>query len=132
MCYCAYQFFFFKQKTAYEMRISDWSSDGCSSELDRELGLTVYIGQRKGHATTGDWSDAGIAQAVDAALAIAAATGADPCNGLAAAALMAGPAGGIGSAAGRGRGCHQVLVSVGAVGLNKQKNKQFIGIPPDK
>src|SRR3546814_341319 len=29
MCYC----FFFKQKTAYEMRISDWSSDVCSSDL---------------------------------------------------------------------------------------------------
>src|SRR3546814_3132439 len=31
-------FFFFKQKTAYEMRISDWSSDVCSSDLDRDLG----------------------------------------------------------------------------------------------
>src|SRR3546814_7802842 len=29
LCY----FFFFKQKTAYEMRISDWSSDVCSSDL---------------------------------------------------------------------------------------------------
>src|SRR3546814_7940287 len=29
-------FFFFKQKTAYEMRISDWSSDVCSSDLARE------------------------------------------------------------------------------------------------
>src|SRR3546814_11229721 len=28
-----YYFFFFKQKTAYEMRISDWSSDVCSSDL---------------------------------------------------------------------------------------------------
>src|SRR3546814_7979612 len=28
--------FFFKQKTAYEMRISDWSSDVCSSDLGRE------------------------------------------------------------------------------------------------
>src|SRR3546814_9450931 len=28
--------FFFKQKTAYEMRISDWSSDVCSSDLIRE------------------------------------------------------------------------------------------------
>src|SRR3546814_1650859 len=28
-----YFFFFFKQKTAYEMRISDWSSDVCSSDL---------------------------------------------------------------------------------------------------
>src|SRR3546814_2807609 len=29
-------FFFFKQKTAYEMRISDWSSDVCSSDLDQD------------------------------------------------------------------------------------------------
>src|SRR3546814_4793719 len=28
-----FMFFFFKQKTAYEMRISDWSSDVCSSDL---------------------------------------------------------------------------------------------------
>src|SRR3546814_20448415 len=31
---CVCGFFFFKQKTAYEMRISDWSSDVCSSDLD--------------------------------------------------------------------------------------------------
>src|SRR3546814_1326735 len=30
---CFVSFFFFKQKTAYEMRISDWSSDVCSSDL---------------------------------------------------------------------------------------------------
>src|SRR3546814_3852854 len=30
---CILCFFFFKQKTAYEMRISDWSSDVCSSDL---------------------------------------------------------------------------------------------------
>src|SRR3546814_6946791 len=30
-------FFFFKQKTAYEMRISDWSSDVCSSDLAENL-----------------------------------------------------------------------------------------------
>src|SRR3546814_4500544 len=35
-------FFFFKQKTAYEMRISDWSSDVCSSDLpDRVLGTPI-------------------------------------------------------------------------------------------
>src|SRR3546814_7119480 len=36
-------FFFFKQKTAYEMRISDWSSDVCSSDLQgaTDLGLDV-------------------------------------------------------------------------------------------
>src|SRR3546814_7031754 len=35
MCVLVYGvfFFFFKQKTAYEMRISDWSSDVCSSDL---------------------------------------------------------------------------------------------------
>src|SRR3546814_10245213 len=35
ICYlcCSGFFFFFKQKTAYEMRISDWSSDVCSSDL---------------------------------------------------------------------------------------------------
>src|SRR3546814_1376681 len=32
-------FFFFKQKTAYEMRISDWSSDVCSSDLPAFLGM---------------------------------------------------------------------------------------------
>src|SRR3546814_3665306 len=32
-------FLFFKQKTAYEMRISDWSSDVCSSDLLGSLGL---------------------------------------------------------------------------------------------
>src|SRR3546814_9078852 len=31
--WCWLLFFFFKQKTAYEMRISDWSSDVCSSDL---------------------------------------------------------------------------------------------------
>src|SRR3546814_7902861 len=34
VCYFYYFFiFFFKQKTAYDMRISDWSSDVCSSDL---------------------------------------------------------------------------------------------------
>src|SRR3546814_6438831 len=34
-------FFFFKQKTAYEMRISDWSSDVCSSDLEIDAGGQV-------------------------------------------------------------------------------------------
>src|SRR3546814_13968176 len=34
-------FFFFKQKTAYEMRISDWSSDVCSSDL-LDLGQVLF------------------------------------------------------------------------------------------
>src|SRR3546814_2712790 len=35
MCFC----FFYKQKTAYEMRISDWSSDVCSSDLSYPIAL---------------------------------------------------------------------------------------------
>src|SRR3546814_5325672 len=36
---CILLFFFFKQKTAYEMRISDWSSDVCSSDLTKRFVL---------------------------------------------------------------------------------------------
>src|SRR3546814_3824462 len=38
---CIFFFFFFKQKTAYEMRISDWSSDVCSSDLLTIIGAAV-------------------------------------------------------------------------------------------
>src|SRR3546814_2048276 len=41
-CHLILFFFFFKQKTAYEMRISDWSSDVCSSDLLRR-GACAYI-----------------------------------------------------------------------------------------
>src|SRR3546814_9125144 len=37
----SFVFFFFKQKTAYEMRISDWSSDVCSSDLKRRARITA-------------------------------------------------------------------------------------------
>src|SRR3546814_4174521 len=39
MLHLDFFFFFFKQKTAYEMRISDWSSDVCSSDLGAHLCL---------------------------------------------------------------------------------------------
>src|SRR3546814_1490977 len=42
--------FFFKQKTAYEMRISDWSSDVCSSDL--RLGETYLLGAGAGVGKT--------------------------------------------------------------------------------
>src|SRR3546814_5372117 len=42
-------FFFFKQKTAYEMRISDWSSDVCSSDL---FFATLIIRTRAGGPET--------------------------------------------------------------------------------
>src|SRR3546814_7388366 len=37
-----FDFFFFKQKTAYEMRISDWSSDVCSSDLRINASIRVF------------------------------------------------------------------------------------------
>src|SRR3546814_1842148 len=43
-----YCFFFFKQKTAYEVRISDWSSDVCSSDLLLNLFLVAYGGIPRG------------------------------------------------------------------------------------
>src|SRR3546814_12929401 len=50
MCRCfVFCFFFFKQKTAYEMRISDWGSDVCSSDLlvlDKPPGLATQGGTK--------------------------------------------------------------------------------------
>src|SRR3546814_6633943 len=41
-------FFFFKQKTAYEMRISDWSSDVCSSDLAPQISLADFTDRNAG------------------------------------------------------------------------------------
>src|SRR3546814_3817407 len=50
---------FFKQKTAYEMRISDWSSDVCSSDLNKVLRAQGYEGLKpledKIQAEYDDW-----------------------------------------------------------------------------
>src|SRR3546814_8796449 len=51
-------YFFFKQKTAYEMRISDWSSDVCSSDLrprgtgSKPIPLCLRIRRRTGRAAS--------------------------------------------------------------------------------
>src|SRR3546814_4083143 len=45
-------FFFFKQKTAYEMRISDWSSDVCASDLGLKTILSTFSRVRAGSAGT--------------------------------------------------------------------------------
>src|SRR3546814_20481790 len=44
-------FFFFKQKTAYELRISDWSSDVCSSDLSIRLRCVAGLDGGTSHAT---------------------------------------------------------------------------------
>src|SRR3546814_4630447 len=65
-------FFFFKQKTAYEMRISDWSSDVCSSDLLADPGLDAAAPageveapvRLRGHDAAGAVGDAGAVQHV--------------------------------------------------------------------
>src|SRR3546814_7345649 len=42
-CVCGICVFFCKQKTAYEMRISDWSSDVCSSDLAEAGGVQLVL-----------------------------------------------------------------------------------------
>src|SRR3546814_12758983 len=68
MCF----FFFFKQKTAYEMRISDWSSDVCSSDLAAGVQALVDADRARGgraqHLRAGQQPGAGAA-----VLAVAAA-----------------------------------------------------------
>src|SRR3546814_8359322 len=44
-------FFFFKHKTAYEMRISDWSSDVCSSDLDAPIEIAIMVCPQAGAST---------------------------------------------------------------------------------
>src|SRR3546814_14748430 len=102
--------FFFKQKTAYEMRISDWSSDVCSSDLayaDGDDAQCVYMrrvavgadqGVGKGHAIAG-MNDGRHAFQIDLE---------------------------IGRASCRERVCQYVLISVVAVSLKKTiKYTQF-------
>jgi PmbA protein len=50
---------------------------------DKGIGVTVYVGQRRGHASTADFSSEAIKATVDKAVAIARHTAADPCAGLA-------------------------------------------------
>src|SRR3546814_5632946 len=65
LSYALFHVFFFKQKTAYEMRISDWSSDVCSSDLllvshdrgllNRAVNRIIHVENRKLTAYTGNY-----------------------------------------------------------------------------
>src|SRR3546814_8969766 len=57
--------FVFKQKTAYEMRISDWSSDVCSSDL-RNVGGVVAVAMRHGEVAGRLGKARGFQQIIDA------------------------------------------------------------------
>lgn len=56
---------------------------------DKGVGVTVYLGQRRGHASTSDFSAEALRATVDAALSIARFTAPDPCAGLADETLLA-------------------------------------------
>src|SRR3546814_3067746 len=63
-------FFFFKQKTAYEMRISDWSSDVCSSDLIvlNPLGVPSRMNVGQIFETHLGWAARGLGQQISAML----------------------------------------------------------------
>src|SRR3546814_4133691 len=56
MLFSLFFFFFFKQKTAYEMRISDWSSDVCSSDLEVFTALQTGVMDGQENPYTQIWS----------------------------------------------------------------------------
>ena len=56
---------------------------------DKGIGVTVYLGQQRGHASTSDFSPKALRDTVDAALSIAGFTAADDCAGLADADMLA-------------------------------------------
>src|SRR3546814_9948421 len=62
LIYCDFFFFFFKQKTAYEWRISDWSSDVCSSDLRRKAREAVL----QGFTVAREYGEAGGPRAAEA------------------------------------------------------------------
>src|SRR3546814_4677371 len=70
VCVLSFVLLFFKQKTAYEMCISDWSSDVCSSDLNQYTALTGRAGQ-PGLWPMGVWLDQAPVQSLDETLRVA-------------------------------------------------------------
>src|SRR3546814_2606084 len=103
-------FFFFKQKTAYEMRISDWSSDGALpiSEASVATGVRAAIGAHTQAQDAGSTDDVVALYTKDGVLEL---PGADPIEGhdaIRAAFQGWAPTQQIGRAACRGRVCQYV------------------------
>src|SRR3546814_7601492 len=68
MCLVLFLFFVFKQKTAYEMRISDWSSDVCSSDLVGLLELSSFAKYEVEGPGARAWLDRMVANAIPKAV----------------------------------------------------------------
>src|SRR3546814_18151089 len=110
-------FFFFKQKTAYEMRISDWSSDVCSSDLANEADLGRAVGcDIFGNVTLGEALRFQNQRHVLRPLA--------QFHDIARLHPRGGDIGQIGSASCRERVCQYVYISVVAVSLKKKLKQQ--------
>ncbi|TDU24263.1 microcin-processing peptidase 1 [Panacagrimonas perspica] len=73
----------------YSVSVRSGAVESLEFQRDRSMGITVYFGHRKGNASTGDLSDAGLRACVEAAVTIARVTEEDPCSGLADASRMA-------------------------------------------
>lgn len=73
----------------YSVSVRNAEVESLEFQRDRSLGVTIYLGQRRGHASTGDLSERGLRECVEAATTIARVTEDDPCAGLADAARMA-------------------------------------------
>src|SRR3546814_20908345 len=115
---CWMVFFFFKQKTAYEMRISDWSSDVCSSDLKRKpahcagFPHPVPFPRKRGKGDRVGGSRPGCIAA--------------PLRTLASGPPLYLALPKTGRATWRERVCLNVLYSVGAVSLKKNKQSKTI------
>src|SRR3546814_18423647 len=118
--------FFFKQKTAYEMRISDWSSDVCSSDLIHVMARTDDVINVAGHRlSTGAMEEVLAAHPDVAACAVIGV--ADPLKGQLQLGLQ------IGSAAGREGVCQSVYTQGVAVSVQQTKiNYTLYHKPPHK
>src|SRR3546814_13282400 len=122
MCF---HFLFFKQMTAHEVRISDWSSDVCSSDLAHELMAQL------GHIDTLDCSvgtgghSAGIARVLRRFCPDLKLVGVDTVGPP----IFGQPE--VGRAPCRDRVCQYVQISVGAVSLTKKSrlNKNSLHTP---
>src|SRR3546814_4994479 len=108
---CACVLFFFKQKTAYEMHISDWSSDVCSSDLDSVVTQVQKELKERGYYD-GSIDGKTNAKTRAAAMRFQAGTGASSGDVQRE----------IGRASCRERGCQYVSISVVTVSLKKQSN----------
>src|SRR3546814_7368677 len=99
-------FFYFKQKTAYEMRISDWSSDVCSSDLGANR-ATAELDGVAGSACRADAADHVQDQVLGRYARRQCSLNAHEHE--------------IGRASGRERGCQYVYIVVVACSLKKKK-----------